>query len=143
MVACIMSHTCTYRQIDDHSTVISASVCFEKTDKLKEKRHLALFIKTLRRRPNPKMHDVAAVSGKPSDVSTQNNQNPQQPITPSQQRATQTVPAHLHRCGANPPGPWPSQAAIHGDNAPKRDSHFCHFRAFSSSSKATRMFFVK
>jgi len=77
LVACIMSHTCAYRQIDDHSTVISASVCFQKTDKLKEKRHLAQIIKTLRRRPNPKKHDVAAVSGKSSDVSTQNNQNPQ------------------------------------------------------------------
>jgi len=50
-----------------------------------------------------------------------------QPITPPQQRPTQTNTWYR----ANPPGPWPAQAASHGGrNAPKQDSHFCHFGAF-------------
>ena len=27
---------------------------------------------------------------------------------------TKTTPVHLHWCGANSPGPWPTQAASHG-----------------------------
>ena len=39
-------------------------------------------------------------------------QTPQQPITPSRQRAAQTTPAHLHGCraGADPPSSCPVQA---------------------------------
>ena len=42
-----------------------------------------------------------------NDGYAQNNHNQKNLITPSQQRAAQTMPAHLHLCGANLPGTWP------------------------------------
>jgi len=63
-----------------------------------------------------------------NERSAKSNQTPQQPITPSRQRAAQSTPAPLHWCGAYSLGPSPTQAARcrgHPQN------HFCHFRAFS------------
>jgi len=71
--------------------------------------------------------------------SMQNNQNPQQRITLLWPHASQTMPAHLHWGRANPPGPWPAQAASHKEDPLKTDSHFSHCRAFFLTKRAATL----
>jgi len=68
--------------------------------------------------------------------SAKNNQNKQQPITPSRHCAAQTTPTHLYWCGANPPGPWPALAACHGGDTQKRGYVSAIFARFSRLSGA-------
>jgi len=69
-----------------------------------------------------------------NERSGKNNQTPQQPISPSRQRASLSPPSHLLWCWANPPGLWSTPAALRGGHPTEQRLHFCHFCTFFPDS---------
>jgi len=67
-----------------------------------------------------------------NERSAKTNRAPQAAHHTWRQRAAQTTPAHLHWCGAYPPGPWLTQAPYSWSwrrgGHPEPKLHFCHFR---------------
>jgi len=51
----------------------------------------------------------------------------------SRQHAAQTTPAHLHWCGANPPGPWPTQVTGHEGDPPNEFYIYAIFTGFQTT----------
>jgi len=70
-----------------------------------------------RRNPSPRMIKVTVHEKR--RVNEEQPTPASSPSRKSRQRSTQTTPAHLHWCGANPPSSWPTQVASSGVDAPK------------------------
>jgi len=70
-----------------------------------------------RRNPSPRMIKVTVHEKR--RVNEEQPTPASSPSRKSRQHGTQTTPAHLHWCGANPPGSWPTHVASSGVDAPK------------------------